>query len=114
MQWTKLIDLQVNSLDDTSILGQLQCHNDAIWKLEEQHVYIFCLQSPEPRAQWPKRGFYQFQNFPAMCHPVYQDFRSLSGKWVASFLLFRHAWAIHVNWKETAILTWSGLRMTPD
>eukprot|EP00061_Rhincodon_typus_P003596 g20477.t1 len=27
-----------HSLDDMSILGLLQCHNDATWKLEEQHL----------------------------------------------------------------------------
>eukprot|EP00061_Rhincodon_typus_P003635 g20570.t1 len=26
------------SLDDMPILGLLQCHNDATWKLEEQHL----------------------------------------------------------------------------
>eukprot|EP00061_Rhincodon_typus_P019154 g9566.t1 len=26
-----------HSLDDVSILGLLQCHNNATWKLEEQH-----------------------------------------------------------------------------
>eukprot|EP00061_Rhincodon_typus_P006601 g27417.t1 len=27
-----------HSLDDKSILGLLQCHSDATWKLEEQHL----------------------------------------------------------------------------
>eukprot|EP00061_Rhincodon_typus_P003906 g21269.t1 len=33
-----------HSLGDMSILGLLQCHNDATRKLEEQHL-IFCLRS---------------------------------------------------------------------
>eukprot|EP00061_Rhincodon_typus_P010600 g35011.t1 len=36
-------------LDDMSILGILQCHNDAIQKLEEQHL-IFCLGSLQPNG----------------------------------------------------------------
>eukprot|EP00061_Rhincodon_typus_P010552 g34925.t1 len=38
-----------HSLGDMSILGLLQCHNDAIWKLEEQHL-IFCLGSLQPNG----------------------------------------------------------------
>eukprot|EP00061_Rhincodon_typus_P001868 g16001.t1 len=38
-----------HSLDDMSILGLLQCHNDATWKLEEQHL-IFCLGSLQPNG----------------------------------------------------------------
>eukprot|EP00061_Rhincodon_typus_P013488 g39889.t1 len=33
-----------HSLGDMSILGLLQCHNDATWKLKEQHL-IFYLRS---------------------------------------------------------------------
>eukprot|EP00061_Rhincodon_typus_P003792 g20978.t1 len=37
------------SLDDMSILGHLQCHNDATQKLKEQHL-IFRLGSPLPNG----------------------------------------------------------------
>eukprot|EP00061_Rhincodon_typus_P003819 g21048.t1 len=37
------------SLDDMSILGFLQCHNNATWKLEEQHL-TFCLGSLQPNG----------------------------------------------------------------
>eukprot|EP00061_Rhincodon_typus_P004939 g23771.t1 len=37
------------SLDNMSILGLLQCHNDAIWKLEEQHL-IFRLGIQQPNG----------------------------------------------------------------
>eukprot|EP00061_Rhincodon_typus_P018737 g48037.t1 len=37
------------SLGDMSILGILQCHNDATWKLEEQHL-IFHLGSLQPNG----------------------------------------------------------------
>eukprot|EP00061_Rhincodon_typus_P014649 g41807.t1 len=38
-----------HSLDDTSILGLLQCHNDATRKLEEQHL-IFHLRNLQPNS----------------------------------------------------------------
>eukprot|EP00061_Rhincodon_typus_P000154 g10703.t1 len=38
-----------HSLDDMSILGSLQCHNDATRKLEEQHL-IFRLGSLQPNG----------------------------------------------------------------
>eukprot|EP00061_Rhincodon_typus_P012490 g38255.t1 len=37
------------SLDDMSILGLFQCHNNATQKLEEQHL-IFCLGSLQPNG----------------------------------------------------------------
>eukprot|EP00061_Rhincodon_typus_P002533 g17824.t1 len=38
-----------HSLGNMSILGLLQCHNDATWKLEEQHL-IFHLRSLQPNG----------------------------------------------------------------
>eukprot|EP00061_Rhincodon_typus_P002598 g17980.t1 len=38
-----------HSLDDKSILGLLQCHNDVNQKLEEQHL-IFHLRSLQPNG----------------------------------------------------------------
>eukprot|EP00061_Rhincodon_typus_P001383 g14650.t1 len=38
-----------HSLDDMSILGLLQCHNDAIRRLQEQHV-IFRLGTLQPNC----------------------------------------------------------------
>eukprot|EP00061_Rhincodon_typus_P008856 g31846.t1 len=38
-----------HSLGNMSILGLLQCHNDATQKLEEQYL-IFCLGSPQPNG----------------------------------------------------------------
>eukprot|EP00061_Rhincodon_typus_P000275 g11115.t1 len=38
-----------HSLDDMSILGLLQYHNDATWKMEEQHL-IFHLGSLQPNG----------------------------------------------------------------
>eukprot|EP00061_Rhincodon_typus_P012810 g38771.t1 len=38
-----------HSLGDMSILGLLQCHNDATRKLKEQHL-IFCLRSLQPNG----------------------------------------------------------------
>eukprot|EP00061_Rhincodon_typus_P004251 g22120.t1 len=38
-----------HSLGDVSILGLLQCHNDAAWKLEEQHL-IFRLGRLQPNG----------------------------------------------------------------
>eukprot|EP00061_Rhincodon_typus_P001626 g15314.t1 len=38
-----------HSLVDMSILGRLQCHNDATQKLEEQHL-IFCFGSLQPNG----------------------------------------------------------------
>eukprot|EP00061_Rhincodon_typus_P006887 g27978.t1 len=38
-----------HSLDDMSILGLLQCHNDSTRKLEEQHL-IFLLGSQQPNG----------------------------------------------------------------
>eukprot|EP00061_Rhincodon_typus_P002803 g18504.t1 len=38
-----------HSLDDMSILGLLLCHNEATWKLKEQHL-IFCLGRLQPNG----------------------------------------------------------------
>eukprot|EP00061_Rhincodon_typus_P002436 g17566.t1 len=38
-----------HSLDDMSILGFVQCHNDITWKLKEQHL-IFRLGTLQPNG----------------------------------------------------------------
>eukprot|EP00061_Rhincodon_typus_P019194 g9794.t1 len=38
-----------HSLDNMSILGLLQCHNDATQKLQKQHL-IFCLGTLQPNG----------------------------------------------------------------
>eukprot|EP00061_Rhincodon_typus_P003803 g21010.t1 len=52
-----------NSPGDMSILGILQCHNDATRKLEEQHL-IFRLGSPQPNG--PTIEFTSFKISPPL------------------------------------------------